>query len=225
MIQMISAEQIIDWIRKDQVDEIRSAAGRDPAILKLRAKDGSTLIRQAIYRQRADIARALSAMGATPDFFDACALGDQTAAEKFLAHDGKLAGAFSEDGFSALGLAVFFGHSDLAIRLLALGASATEASRNAIRVTPLHSATSTGNVTMAAVLLSHGADPNAKEFLGGTPLHTAAGEGGLEMVKLLMRHGGNCSLRTNAGETPLDLARKHRRDDVAAWLAAQPGCQ
>lgn len=218
MIQAISADQIIDWIQKSQLSELRAAAAKDPSILKLRAKDGSSLIRQAIYRQRPDTARLLMELGAQPDFFDACALGDRNAIDTFLGMDSTLATAYAEDGFSALGLAIFFGHRDVAIHLLALGANANEPSRNAIKVTPLHSATSTGDLTMTAILLSHGADPNVKEFLGGTPLHTAAGEGKLEIVQLLVRHGASPTLRTNAGETPLDLARKYKRDDVVRWL-------
>ena len=39
---------------------------------------------------------------------------------------------------------------------------------------PLHSATAKGDFVLCAVLLSHRADPNAKESQGGTRLHKAA---------------------------------------------------
>ncbi len=178
-------------------------------------------IRQALYRQQPEIARTLLESGAQPDFYDACALGDWDTAERFLSSDPSLAASFAEDGFPALGLAIYFGHRDLAIHLLARGASANEPSRNALRVTPLHSATAKGDFVLCAVLLSHGADPNAKESIGGTPMHTAAGFGTLDTVKLLVRHGALVSAQTTAGETPLDFARKYNRDDVAAWLSAQ----
>jgi uncharacterized protein len=175
-------------------------------------------IRQALYRQQPDAARTLLEAGAQPDFYDACALGDWDTAERFLAADPSLAASFSEDGFPALGLAIYFGHRDLAIHLLARGASANDASRNAFRVSPLHSATAKGDFVLCAVLLSHGADPNARESQGGTPLHTAAGFGTLDIVKLLVRHGGEVSAKTDTGETPLDFARKYHRDEVADWL-------
>jgi ankyrin repeat protein len=178
-------------------------------------------IRQALYRQQPDVARGLLEAGARPDFYDACALGDWDTAEHFLVAEASLAASFSEDGFPALGLAIYFGHSDLAIHLLARGASANEPSRNAFRVTPLHSATAKGDFVLCAVLLSHGADPNAKESQGGTPLHTAAGVGALDVVKLLVRHGAEVSAKTDGGETPLDFARKYKRDEIAAWLSAQ----
>jgi len=223
MIQAISATQILDLIQKGQTAAIREAAAKDPAVLKLRAEDGSTLIRQAVYRQNPEIARLLIELGAKPNFYDACALGDWPLANRFLTDDkanaAALARSFSEDGFSPLGLAVFFSHRDLAIRLLALGASAAEPSHNALKVTPLHSATAAADLVMVAILLSHGADPNAREFLGATPLHSAAAEGNLDAVKLLILHGASASLRTNAGETPLDLAHKYHRNDVAEWLA------
>lgn len=178
-----------------------------------------TPIREAIYRRQPEVARTLIQQGATPDFYDACGLGDREMMESFLARDPALASSFSEDGFSPLGLAVFFGHRDLAIHLLARGAAADVASRNALRVTPLHSAASTGDLLMSAVLLSHGADPNARDGSGGTPLHTAAGVGHAELVKLLVRHGANGELRNDGGETPLDTASRYKQEEIAAWLA------
>ncbi len=209
---------MIELIQKNDVDAVREAVAKDPAILALRAPDGSSMIRQAIYHQRAEIARVLVELGAPVDFYDACALGDLAVANAFLEKDASFANSFAEDGFQGLGLAVFFGHRDVAIRLLARGARATEVSRNAIRVTPLHSAAAVGDSVMAAVLLSHGADPDARGTFGGTPLHTAAGVGNLELVKLLLRHGGEVDARTDAGETVVDLARKYGRDDVVEWL-------
>jgi ankyrin repeat protein len=176
-------------------------------------------IRQALYRQQPEVARALLEAGAAPDFYDACALGDWDTAERFLSANPSLAASFSEDGFPALGLAIYFGHRDLALRLLARGASANEPSRNPFRVSPMHSATAKGDFVLCAALLSHGADPNAKESQGGSPLHTAAGVGSFDIVKLLVRHGALVTAKTDSGETPLEFARKHKRDDIAAWLA------
>lgn len=224
MMQPVTADQLIEWISQNRQEEIRSAVLANPALLKLRAKDGSSLVRQAMYRQRPDIAHLLVEAGAELDFYDACALGDFDTVMRFLSHDKSLANSFAEDGFPALGLAIFFGRRDVAIHLLASGTDVNSASRNQIRVTPLHSAVAAGDFLMTAILLSHGADPNAKEFLGGTPLHTAAAEGKLDIAQLLVRHGAACSVKTNAGETPLDLARKHKREETIAWLGAQEGC-
>ena len=177
-----------------------------------------TAIREALYRQQTAEAKRLIEGGAKPDFYDACALGDWDIADLFLKTDKTLAASFADDGFQALGLAIFFGHRDLAIHLLALGAGVNEPSRNALQVTPLHSAASRGDLMMCAILLSHSADPNAKEGSGGTPLHTAAGVGDLEIVRMLVRHGADASIKTSTSDTPADYARKYKRDDIAQWL-------
>jgi ankyrin repeat protein len=210
---------VLDLIQQNDCDGVRELLAREPESRLERAQDGSSLIRQALYRQRPEMAKTLLEAGAVPDFYDACALGDWDTAERFLTADKSLAASFSEDGFPALGLAIFFGHQDLAIHLLALGAPVNEPSRNTFRVTPLHSATAKAGFVLCAVLLSHGADPNAKEFTGGTPLHTAAGLGDLGIVKLLVRHGASVTAQTDAGETPLDFAQKYQRDEVEAWLS------
>jgi len=180
-----------------------------------------TEIRNALYRGQHDVVKALIEAGTQPDFHDACALGDWDTAERFLAADRSLAASFSDDGFPALGLAIFFGHRDLAIHLLALGASANEPSRNSFRVTPLHSATAKSDSVLCAVLLSHGADPNAGESAGGTPLHTAAGHGDIEIMELLIRHGASPGAKNATGEMPVDIARKYGKEEAAAWLTSR----
>lgn len=57
--------------------------------------------------------------------------------------------------------------------------------------TPLHFASSQGNIPAVKALLSHGADANVKDSIGDTPLIEAAYRGNIEVVKLLLAHGVN----------------------------------
>jgi ankyrin repeat protein len=64
--------------------------------------------------------------------------------------------AFSPDGYTALGLASFFGHLQ-AVNLLLGRRQVNVASRNEMNVMPLHSAVAGRHLAVAKVLLEHGA--------------------------------------------------------------------
>lgn len=114
--------------------------------------------------------------------------------------------AYSGDGFTALGLAVFFGHEQIVV---VAGADVNRPSRNAIRAAPLQSAVVSGSLALLDLLLQHGAHPDPVEFLSATPLHSAAARGSREMVERLLKEG----------KTAADLAQQYGHDELATWLA------
>ena len=66
--------------------------------------------------------------------------------------------------------------------------------------TPLHLAS---NGTVASLLLSAGANTEARDNYGETPLHTAARGKLLDVMQSLVAAGANVNARTKTGETPL----------------------
>ncbi|XP_058108353.1 potassium channel SKOR-like isoform X3 [Magnolia sinica] len=56
-------------------------------------------------------------------------------------------------------------------------------------------------------VLSHGIDPNSKDYDHRTPLHIAAAEGVYLMAKMLLDAGSSVFLKDRWGNTPLDEAR------------------
>ena len=100
---------------------------------------------QAIYR--GDRARADELLAVDPelDVFEAAAVGRTERLGELLDEDPSLANAWAEDGFQPLGLASFFGHVDAARFLVEHGAEVNSASRNDLKVMPLHSAAATGD--------------------------------------------------------------------------------
>ncbi|MBI5085780.1 MAG: hypothetical protein HZB13_14420 [Acidobacteria bacterium] len=131
-------ETMINLIEKEDADAIRQRAAVSPESLRMRAGDGSSLIQQALYRRKPAMARLLVELGVQPDFVDHCALGDFSAVQKALRAGPHQAGAFSEDGFPVLALAVFLGHGDVAALLLRSGAKVNTPSRNALQVSPIY---------------------------------------------------------------------------------------
>jgi ankyrin repeat protein len=210
---------IFDAIRQGDADQVRALLAADPALAASHTPDGASPVLWAVYTRHSELAPLL--LGSRPpDFFEACALGDTSRAAELLSADRQIIEQYSADGFTALGLASFFGHRDVALLLLDTGADPKRASRNALRVSPLHSAVSAGHGAIAALLLERGADPDLEEANGMTPLHTAAGTGNREIVTLLLHAGANRAHPSHDGRTPAAIARQYGHPDLAAQLDA-----
>jgi uncharacterized protein len=134
--------------------------------------------------------------------FEASAAGRAERVRELLDQDPSLANAWADDGFQPLGLASFFGHVEAARLLVERGAEVNSASRNDMKVMPLHSAVATGDpdarYELAKLLLEHGADPNARQHDDYTPLMAAEHHGDERLRGLLIEHGSRRSLKTGA---------------------------
>lgn len=195
-----------DAVRQGGAARVKALILANPSLAAARNPEGATAVLWSVYTRHADMAPLLL-NGREPDFYESCALGNRDRALALLKSDPKLANEYAADGFTGLGLAIFFNHPDIARALVTAGAGVNRPSRNAIGVYPLHSAVAAGNIEMLDVLLAHGASPNVVEFLGATPLHTASAGGRPDMVQKLLAAGADPNLKTKDGKTAADLAR------------------
>jgi len=150
---------------------------------------------QAVYQ--GDQARAEKLLAGNPelDVFEAAGVGRADRLRELLDGDPSLANAWAKDGFQPLGLASFFGHVEAARLLVERGAEVNSASRNDMKVMPLHSAAATGDpdarYELAKLLLEAGADPNARQQDDYTPLMAAEQHGDERLSELLLAHGAS----------------------------------
>jgi ankyrin repeat protein len=149
-------------------------------------------ILDAVYRGDRAQAEQL-AEGRDLDVFEAAALGRAERLRELLDGDGTLANAWAGDGFQPLGLASFFGNVDAARLLVERGAEVNSASRNDLKVMPLHSAVATpdpkARYEIARLLLEAGAEPNAEQQDRFTPLMAADHHQDERLRALLVEHG------------------------------------
>jgi ankyrin repeat protein len=149
-------------------------------------------ILQAIYRGDRDEAERLAG-GRELDVFEVSALGRTERLRELLDADPSLANVWADDGFQPLGLASFFGNVEAARLLVERGAEVNSASRNQMKVMPLHSAAATQDqevrYELAELLLEAGADPNARQQDDYTPLMAADQHDDARLRELLVAHG------------------------------------
>ena len=120
-------------------------------------------------------------------------MGRPEAVLRCLDADPALVNAYSDDGWTPLHLASYFGHEEIVGLLLDRGAAIDARSRStrfAKENTPLHAAAANRRTRVVEILLERGADVNARDGSGFTPLALAANGKDDLLVVMLLEKGG-----------------------------------
>jgi uncharacterized protein len=145
---------------------------------------------EALYAGDAEKARELAPPDDRLTVFEAAAFGRVEALRRILTDDPAQAAAFSEDGFTALHLAVFGKQQETARLLIERGADVDALATGSIaRVRPLGTAAFVRSVPLARLLLDAGADVNGAGEGGFTALDSAKQSGDEDLVRLLLERG------------------------------------
>jgi ankyrin repeat protein len=209
--------EFVDAVRRGDPAAVASLLDVEPELVHAEA-GGTTPLLLAIYHGHSETASPLVARNASLTFAEACAAGLRDRVSAWLDRDASVIDQLSPDGFTPVGLAIFFRHDDLARDLIERGADFRAHARNQANVAPIHAAVSQGNAGMVRLLLDRGVDPNDPQQAGVTPLHGAAAGGHRELAELLLGRGASRDARTNDGKTAADLAAERGHPDLAAWL-------
>jgi uncharacterized protein len=163
---------------------------------------------QALYEGDIERANRLRPADERLTVFEAAAFGREARLVALLSDTPGLATAMSDDGFSALHLAVFAGQGAAARTLIEHGADVNACATAAFaRVRPLGTAAFVGSLDLTRLLLDAGADVDGRSPDGHTALHTAAHNGDVRLVRELVSRGADPTARSSSGERPIDLAR------------------
>jgi ankyrin repeat protein len=219
---MDDVQTLFGAIKAGDVSRVAALLQAEPGLARAVDSDGVSAVLLAVYYGQQKIVDELLAQGSELNLWEACAVGREARAVEILDQNPTLVNAFSPDGFTPLGLSVFFGHPAVVENLLARGAEVNVPSQNAMKVCPLHSAAAQSDPAVALALtrrlLEKGANPNVRQAGGWTPLHEAARRGHAEMVALLLGAGAEAAARNDEGKSPLDLAQAEGQTEVARLL-------
>jgi ankyrin repeat protein len=200
---------------------LQEAAGtEDPDLVK---DPDVTSLMSALDRGDREKARALIAAGADVNASDqhgqtalmrAASLGDAATVQALLAAGAQL-NAQNRDGETALFPAAFLDRTAVVRKLIQHGADVNVTSRK--QVTPLMEAAS-HSPRIVDLLISRGANVNARDVLGGTALMMAARGGRGDIVRVLIKAGADVNAKDNEGRTALSGAVDAGHGQVARLL-------
>lgn len=211
-------EELSELIKTGQNEALKARLEASPDLAKQEAMQGISLLQFAAYCMNADAVKLLRTYVSEINLFEAASIGDTAWVEKQLSiHPGAI-NTFSSDGFTALGLASFFGQPEVVEILLSNGADPNIAASNAMGVFPIHSACATSQYEIASKLIAAGAKLNVKQRNAVTPLHSAAHNGQAALVQLLLDNGADRSALTDDGISPEAMAREAGFETVADLL-------
>lgn len=151
--------------------------------------------------------------------FEAAALGKNDHITNIVAENPGLVHEFSDDGFTPLSLAAYFGNEDIVRILLLSGADPNIPSKNGFSVYPIHSAVASNYTMIAKMLLEAGADINVVQKSGATPLHSAAHNGNIELLIVLLEAGAIVDAKMEDGKTAADKAFEKGFLEIAKILS------
>ena len=158
---------------------------------------------------------------------DGAILGELTAVQRALSDGANInvtIGGGDHDGCSVLMMALMHKRFDVAAYLINQGADvnhkrpARHTPDRTCGQTPLWWAANQGNMALARLLISQGADVNTPDHHGGTPLTQAAGSGHLEMVRYLVERGADIHAQIYDGRKAFNLAITNGHKSVVEYL-------
>jgi len=209
---------MIEACQAGDTAKVTEMLAADPSLMNAKSEKGESAILSAQYRMQRGVVELLLSMGVPLTLYEACAVGALEKVKTMVDADPAKVNSLAPDGFPPLALASFFGRPAVAEYLLLRGARVDTVATNAMKVTALHAAAAGKHVAICAMLLQHGADPNARQHGGFTPLHAAAANGREELVRMLLERGADRSLKSEAGHTAHDLATERGHPEVAKLL-------
>jgi len=214
---MALVDEFMAAVKANDASKVTEFLDQDLSLVTAKSGDNSATL-TAVYYGAKDVIDVLLQHGATLGYFEAVAVGQTHKVLDFLNDQPTLLNDYSHDGFTALGLAAFFGHRNIVLELVARGAQVNAISQNSMKVMALHSAVAHRHTEIADILLANGADVNAKQQDGFTPLLEAVHNSQLDMIELLLQRGANVTLAKDDGQTPLAIAQEEGNGEVIDLL-------
>lgn len=169
-----------------------------------------------------------SQLAKNEQFLSAVDSGDVPRVRQLLQQGGNV-NTRARSGLTALSLAVIRGYDEIALLLIAHGASLDARDRSGDRqqmspgYSPVHYAAIYGRTRVLEKMLQEGVSPNLRDKNGRTLLMLSAENGHADTVRMLLRYGADLRARSALGETVLDCAVRGKNPAVIQQIRSAIG--
>ncbi len=215
---MIPFPQFEAVLKTRETDKIIELVKLFPDVLSQTNQQGISGLLLIAYHQLPAVLEAILPLKQPLTLYEALACGQTKIVQDYMEKDVSQLNQPAPDGFPPLSLACYFGHQDLAIYLLELGADVNAVATNGTNIQALHAAVARNNTVLCKLLLEQGANVNAKQTQGVTALHSAVHRGSLELVKLLVSYQADTSAKMDNGDTPITIAKRENQTAILDFL-------
>ncbi|WP_026898006.1 ankyrin repeat domain-containing protein [Daejeonella oryzae] len=208
-----------EFIESGNARALNDLLEKNPSLASENTNQQISPLMLSCYYKKPDISSIILKYVKNISIFEAAAVGKFDEVAHLIYLKPSIVNDFSEDGFTPLGLAAYFGNEDITRYLLLKEADPNLPSKNGYNVYPLHSAVASDHTMIAKMLLEAGAKVNISQMSGVTPLHSAAQNGNIELLIVLLEAGALVNVRMEGGKTPADLAADKGYHDIAKILS------
>jgi len=194
-VMQVLAAEIHDAARKGDFAKVKTLLEKDPKLVNVKGKSGSTPLHFA-------------------------SEGGHFQVVKILIEKGAKVNIKNDSDRTPLVAPIYKGHKEIVELLIKKGA---DINVKAGGQTPVHWAAEMGQKEIAYLLINKGAVTNTKSRFGGNLLHSAVVGNLKELVELLISQGADVNARDKNRETPLDQAYLFDRNTIVPLLKAKGG--
>lgn len=219
----MNTTNMLNAVKAGDLAAVKALLKAKPALVNARDARGNSAVQIAVYWGKSDVLKLLLRRKPSMNVYEASAAGQLARVKLLVSAKPRLVHSRSQDGFTPLHLAVYFGHATVARFLLKHKPNINEKAHGQGAVTPLGSAAAGGHTAICSMLIEHGADVNAQQEGGFSPLHSAAQNGNAELIRLLLNAGADKSAKTADGKLARELALAGGHVETAALLVPRIG--
>ena len=218
----MTSQDLFTSIEAGDLAGVDRTLSSEPLAIQARTAEGLSPIMVAAYWGQAKVLARLLEAGGDLDLWEASTVGATDRVSQLVNDQPGLVHSRSADGFTALHLAVFFGHPDTARVLIDTGSDVSARTTNAFDNQPLRAAAASSAVqsrlACVRLLVEAGAPVNERQAGGFTPLMSAAQKGDNPVAELLLDAGADPGLEDDQGLSAVDHAVNAGHTDLAAKL-------
>jgi uncharacterized protein len=214
-------EEMFDHIKRADIPTLVQLIREGPDLLGTTNRDSVTPLLFSVYLGKSEVAKAIYSTPFPFTLHERVAMNDIDKVRGMVEGNSTVVNSYSQDGWTPLHLAAFFGHKAMVQMLLGKGAliDSPSRSRSSYGNSPLQAAVAMGQFEVVKLLLDTGANVNfLQEPSLLTPLHIAASRKDLSVVRLLVERGAKRDAMSADGRKPADIATERQNEEVLRFL-------